>query len=544
MALSQNLVWEVQTGGSDTANGGGFDASVTGGMFADGAATLADTAAPVFTSASYTFVAGDVGAWVYIATTSGGWYGSFHKIVSVAAGAATLEGTIGLAVQKTTYIPTTVVGCASVASPSSATWTIDYSQQAAARHSYTDLASSGAGLTVTSAATPFTKRHVGNVLVVASGTNFNAGRYVIASISGVTATVTGAGNITSGVGSAGVGGLGGAFASPGASVAPALANHRFFVKSGTYSITSASTNIAGGCLLPGFVCWWEGYQTTRGGKGTRPLLQASGISTATIVGITTSDSGCSNMSVDGAGLTAIRGFSSGAARATMVDCSALNCTNAAFVSTGLGRFVRCSATGCSAVTAFTVGSALCVDCEAFDNTFHGFSGGSALIRCIADSNTGATTDGFTNATNTEYINCVAYANGRDGFGGTASTAILFLNCIAEANVAIGFRANTAVVANAVLLSCAVFNNGTPTSGVFSDGLPVITLTASPFVDAANGNFGLNTTAGGGTVCRSAGKPVTFLRGLTASVPDIGAAQHADPTPPVGQALIATRASTY
>ena len=35
MALSASTIWEVETGGSDTANGGAFDPSQTAGMFTD-----------------------------------------------------------------------------------------------------------------------------------------------------------------------------------------------------------------------------------------------------------------------------------------------------------------------------------------------------------------------------------------------------------------------------------------------------------------------------------------------------------------------------
>ncbi len=88
-------------------------------MFTSGAATSANTASPVFTDINYNFASTDVGAWVYMssgttgATVAGGWY----KIVSVASNAATLNGTIGQAVLKTTLSPSTVIGCANGASP-------------------------------------------------------------------------------------------------------------------------------------------------------------------------------------------------------------------------------------------------------------------------------------------------------------------------------------------------------------------------------------------------------------------------------------------
>src|SRR5437764_1651098 len=66
MAFTSSTYWDVRSTASST-NAGGFDTGVSG-FPTDGAATSANTSAPVFTSASYTFVAGDVGAQVYIAS--------------------------------------------------------------------------------------------------------------------------------------------------------------------------------------------------------------------------------------------------------------------------------------------------------------------------------------------------------------------------------------------------------------------------------------------------------------------------------------------
>ncbi len=118
-ALSGNTIWDIRTTGSDTANGGAFDPAQTAGMFTDGAATSATGNSPVFTSASYNFVAGDVGAWVYIASGTN-WTPGWYQIASVASNAATLSAAIGAAIQGTTNAvntrfpdhASTVAGCA------------------------------------------------------------------------------------------------------------------------------------------------------------------------------------------------------------------------------------------------------------------------------------------------------------------------------------------------------------------------------------------------------------------------------------------------
>ncbi len=530
MALAATTIWEVETGGSDTLNGGAFDPGQTAGMLSDGAATVANTSAPVFTSASYNFVAGDVGAWIYIPSGTN-WTPGFYKIASVAANAATLDAAIGHAVLLTALGLSTVVGCATVASPTAGKWTIDYSQQAAAQFAYTDLASAGTGLTVSSTLKPFGKQQVGNSIVITGGTNFNAGRYVIASVSvGLVATVVGPTNITTGAGASGTGGQGGAVASPGLVAGLKVAQNIVFPKTGTYSITSASTNVAGGCIADSTDGIWEGYQTYRFDLGTAPILQASGISTFVI--FTTSSTGQSirNLTADGATLTSSRGFV--LPNATAYQLTAKNCTNRGFQT---GTYVRCAVTGCTTVTPAMI-AAHAVECVAYSNTVSGMGGTGGTLaffeRCLSYSNSGATSDGFLGNVTDCYVDCVAYGNGRNGFTFGSRTPIA-LRCIAESNTGYGFggAANTAPP---LLQTCAAYSNTggnvQSTAGQvppYFSNLGFITGTGSFFTNAASGDFSLNNTAGAGAAVR--GLTIVLPVGLTTSYPDAGVAQHADPT---------------
>lgn len=528
MALSGTTVWEVETGGSDTLNGGAFDPGQTAGMLTDGAATLATGTAPVFTSASYNFVAGDVGAWLYIASGTN-WTAGWYSIASVAANAATLNGTIGQAILKVLAL-STVAGCATTASPTGATWTIDYSQQSAAEFSYTDLASAGTGLTVSSAAKPFGKQQVGNSLVITGGTNFNAGRYVIASVSGgLVATVVGPTNITTGAGASGTGGQGGALASIGSVGSVIIAQNVVFIKSGTYSITSASTNVSGGCFtaaLGGLVI--IGYNSVRVDYGTPPLLQASGISTFTIFALTASAGGSfvANINGDGASLTASRGFDF-SSNTTCVGYKMkwINFTNTALRSVSQqSLYILCQATGCSTQPAFSVCYAYA--CEAYSNTVTGFSGptGCVLTSCLSYNNSGASSDGFSVGTG-QVNNCSAYGNGRDGFRAVGISE--YINCLSEANTGIGFNANSNVTK---WFNCAGFNNTggnialATSAATFNLGF--ITGTASFFVNPGSGNLALNNTAGGGAAARAA-IPGPYPAGTTTGFLDVGGAQHQD-----------------
>ena len=213
MALSGAIIYEIESGGSNS-NAGGFDPSQHANMATDGAATSATSSSPVFTSASYNFVSGDVGAWLFIYSGTN-WIPGWYQIASVASNAATLTATTGTTVNYNGYIAQpsqgTVTGCATTASPTGATWTVDYSQQTSAQIAYTDIVIDATTNTkATSSAHPFTVNMIGNMISIASGTGFTVQPVVLQSISAGVATFDKALGTTSSTG--GHGSLGGAFA--------------------------------------------------------------------------------------------------------------------------------------------------------------------------------------------------------------------------------------------------------------------------------------------------------------------------------------------
>ena len=166
MALATSSEFTVTaTATTGNVNGAGFNPS-NSNMLTDLACdtNTGNTASPVVSSASYNFVAGDVGNWVYVKSGTN-WTPGWYKIASVASNKATLNGTIGQAQvyafgQKT---PSTVVGCATVGTPTGGTFTIDYSQADTATISgRTDFAAVGASTSLTSATGGFTPVMVGN----------------------------------------------------------------------------------------------------------------------------------------------------------------------------------------------------------------------------------------------------------------------------------------------------------------------------------------------------------------------------------------------
>lgn len=538
MAFTGSTIWEVETGGSDTNNGGGFDISAT--FPTDGAATVATGNSPVFTSASYNFVAGDVGAWIYIKSGTN-WTPGWYKIVSVAANAATLDATIGAAVTQYRN-PNIVAGCATTASPTSATWGIDYSQGGSSRITFTDMVIGVTTTTFTSVANPVGKNFIGNTIKITSGTGFTVQRVYVVSTSTTIATCDKSLGTTASTG--GNGRLGGALSSIGIASSLLLSSQSVFIQTGSYTITSATVSVTGGCLTGTGLNDNRiiGYSTVRGDMGTPPVLTASGISTFSVIALLGANSFCANLTIDGASLTSSR-----AINATSGDCRfykiwAKNCTNGGLAGGNniQASFSYCRASGCSTVAA--IAAVFAYACEAYDNTIAGFGDAGSRAQytnCISYGNIGAAVDGFD--TSGVFNNCVAYGNGRDGFRRGNS---LFFDCIAEGNTGYGFNITSGFSG---MSHCAGYNN---TSGNvnyaavnnhFSESF--VTGTASFFTNAAGDDFSLNDTAGGGAELRAAGKLGVFPDGISTGYYDIGAVQHADPVGAAGMLFIPDMAGT-
>lgn len=541
MALSAPTIWEVQTGGSDTANGGGFNPGNTN-MATDLAAgsSSGNTSTVDVSSSSYTFVSRDVGHWLFIKSGTN-WRPGWYKITSVIAGHAILDAAIGHAVLYTStgnqaYSLSTAVGAASTASPTGGTWSIDYSQGTPI--SFTDMVIDGTTNTnFTSAGNPVGKNYVGNLISVTSGTGFTVQYVEVVSTSSTVATCDKSLGTLSSTG--GNGGLGGPLASPGKAGGLKVAGNSCFIKTGTYTLTSSSANVAGGKIsdttggvYPSQNSIWEGYDTYRCDKPTtnRPVISAGSVTGITIFAFSSSYHMIECLTLDGNSQATTKGFECLSIRFALRRCKVQNTTSMGFTGNGRGQFLFCQATGCSGSYAFGGGTGNhFAYCEAWSNTCAGFSLGSAqvAIGCLSYSNTGGSTDGFSISAGDTCIGCVAYANGRDGFRQTGDPGFTLINCIAEANTGGGFN-SAFTTGNFNMFNCGYYNNGTNVA----TALPVnnqggVLGTGSFFTNAASADFSLNNTAGAGAALRGVGFPALFPRGLTANYHDIGAAQHQD-----------------
>jgi hypothetical protein len=538
MAFNGSCVIEVQTGGDDTNNGGIFDFSTTN-KSTNLTATSATGTAPVVSSASYSFVAGDVGAWLYIASGTN-WRKGLYQISSVSSGSATINAAAGsyyLADTLGPYAVSTADGCATTASPTGGTWSVDYTQQASAQLSYTDLVQAST-TTLTSAAKPFSVNLVGNTISITSGTGtWTTQRVLITNVSGTTATVDKTLGGTGGTG--GTGRLGGALASPGKAAGLTVSGMDVFVKSGTYLITSASANVSGGKIYDSAggggtnAGFWCGYSTSRvfGNEDTAPLLQVSGaISSFNMVELVQQYSRWWNFELDGASKSSMTGLYLNAGWQWAGRIYVHHTTNYGIISSS-GTLYLCRTSNCSGNAAMYSGG-VAVSCESYSNTISGISAaasGTQFLSCLSYANTGASSDGFADANgNLPYtaINCVAYGNGRAGFNLDSGYAYTMVNCIAEGNTGIGFR--TGSTRDAVTLRhCAGYNNS---SNYDSTQLRYVhefkAGTTSFFTNAASGDFSLNNTAGGGALLRQAGEMGASPRGTSTGYESIGAFEPA------------------
>lgn len=297
MALSAATIFEINASATaNSTNSGGFNpanANMLTNLAAD--TNTGNTDSPVVSSASYNFAAGDVGHWLYIKAGTN-WIPGWYKIASVASNKATLQAAVGEAVlsDSTLGIPNpyfkqnTTAGCATVATPTGGTFTIDYSQTTGAYiDARADFGSLASSTTITSATGGFHPAMVGNLLhlnTTGTGGFGVVGWYEIVNYTDANNLVL---DRTPNNGTASVactGSIGGALMLNCTladdifelSVASSTISTRFFIKSGTHVLgESVGPSVNGHANCPIIV---EGYNSLRGDTptgDTRPLIDAS-----------------------------------------------------------------------------------------------------------------------------------------------------------------------------------------------------------------------------------------------------------------------------
>lgn len=539
MGMNANSIWECRQNASDS-NGGGFNPANVN-MDATLTATSGNTASPVVSTANYTFVAGDVGCWIFIKSGTN-WIPGWYQIASVSAGAATLTASVGSAslFDSNSRLPVslnTAAGCATTASPTVGTWTMDYSIVDTSPH---------AAITVTLASTTtFTAvghvgpNVVGNIVNVAAGGSATAGLYEIVSQSAGTATIDRSWTASSGSSTATIGG---ALASPGLAAAQIPGSHNtIFIKYNATSYSmSASTNVAGGSISwgsgggnTGAPVSIVGYNTTRtmwNADANRPTLIPSANSVTLIhtnVYVFVNNIIFANPNAK----TTCIGLQFGNTKNLAFNCKADSLNYGFYANAAWGQFVQCEASNFTTAGFYGSGSSgvLCLFCVAHGggSSSAGFSLVHYCIFCLAYGGNG---QGFSLNDQGVHAFCTAHGvagtTGSNGIGFSLNTGpLLFLDCVATGNGQWGFQqANLGDFQRYI----NPVTQGNTTAAFGTGVLPnynvvgAIAAGSSPYVNAGAGNFAPAT----GSPLKAASFPTSLPPGTTPIANDIGAAQSA------------------
>ena len=322
----------------------------------------------------------------------------------------------------------------------------------------------------------------GNVLRISGGTA-TAGYYRITSVDTANNRVT----VDASMGAASAtitGRIGGAFASPALATASAGTARKINIKAGTYNISVNSSNVSNG--WPHFNgTYWRvsGYSSTYNDGGLATLIATSAVSQV-VKCDGSSGSFFTNLIFDSNSNATFAFEGGGSPLNTVYKCEIIGRTGSISGSV----LSRCKIAGGIDHNCYLAYQCL-------------FTGGGRMVgashQCINIGN--GTNHGF-GATGTHF-GSIAY-NCAVGFDTDTNTGPKCQDCIAV-NCVRGFYHSSADSFGSILIRCAGFNNSV---GTFLSGnginIEAITLTADPFVDAANGNFALNNTSGGGATLRA------------------------------------------
>lgn len=416
----------------------------------------------------------------------------------------------------------------------------DYSQQTSAQLALTDVVAAGT-TTLTSVTGSFTAAMVGNIIYLEGGTgSLTATRREITGYTNST-TITVDATVATGTGI--TGNIGGCLSSPKDSLMAVIGNV-VYIKDGTYTFTTAWTQNA-------VEVAYVGYNTNRTRYNldtTRPLITTATNSIILITGSASTLCTYHNISFSNTAGTSASCFSGSSVANT---AWAVNCLFDGFVSVTPEStnsnlqydvtFYSCGILNCTTGIVRAVTAGIVVYDTYFFNCTNGIrhtqSGNNVFVQgCIFDtmSDSGIKlTRTTTSLPPTTIYDNVFYACAQGvyllGNSSIVPTRFACYNNIFYGNT-YDIRAANAITESqlvAPLYMTNAFGNNTNHLTNFFSGGDEITLTADPFVDAANDDFELNSTAGGGVLVRAMAYPTVFLGSSTTNYQDVGATQHED-----------------
>lgn len=395
----------------------------------------------------------------------------------------------------------------------------DFSQQDSKRtgtgsnNSTTDAVTNGT-TTVTSATAAFTSAIVGNIIYI-NGARYQVTTYTNATTIVVDRSITAASGLTMNIG--------GALNTIGVAFTNMASGNAIYVKSATYTLTSAITVSVASFYL-------YGYSSSRSDKTSATLTGRPTITTATnstaLFSFTTADKTIpvienfimSNTASVRAGVISAGASIDANFMIKRVKFSGFTSFYVISTSVGHGYFERCEFDSFTSdvLTSQNSGSAgfggmvFCKQCYFHDcsgsGVTHNRDNINIFIDCIFDTNSyGINLTG--NSPELYVYDCVFYANSNWGIRTIGSTlrSMVVYNSIFYNNTTGDITRSTSASFAADSISHNA-RNGTYTG--ISTEIGGVTLTADPFTNAASRDFTLNNTAGGGAACRSAGTPIS------------------------------------
>jgi hypothetical protein len=307
---------------------------------------------------------------------------------------------------------------------------------------------------------------------------------------------------------------------------------------GTYTQTASLPTVAGDKggsnwhTAPTLIEGW-------GGDGSRPTIDTS-TNSVNFFGITSPASSgffiikhfnCTNTATTKGSGVVLSGTGAGSPSVLVEDCEFNGCAltdgNRGTFRLNLVVIRNCSGVGLTQ----TKGAGWLTECKFIDNGSHGASIAAFLTdaiveRCVFSGNTGS---GFIlNPTSTStglwfrFSQCTFEGNGARGIylpvgvGGTIQLDLLANIFYGNSSYGVEVGGNSSISGYLNRYNAFGSNTSGDHSGWF-DGYNKISLSASPFVNAASEDWSLNTTSGGGALLKALG--------LLSS--DIGAIQHQD-----------------
>lgn len=386
----------------------------------------------------------------------------------------------------------------------------DYSQQDSAQLSLTDLAMTTGGTTLTSSTGGFTAAMVGNLIYIASGTNFTAGYYEITAYTDINTVTLDRDATDSSNGSSGVGKVGGASTDLSGVATAMIGSNQVYIKYGTYD---ATVSVPSGSNLSHPISY-IGYKTTRGDnpKGLdRPTIDRDSASGDVFYNNASTYVLVANLKVINVGGTSLafnfssnggwcviknvhidscyRGIGNNGA-ATMIGVEISNCTNYAVngrIGWVIGCYIHDNAAGIyeSGGTTYKINSIISDNAGGISTYAY-----TSLINCVISNNTGASTDGL---------------SGTLTFRGTE----MILNSIASGNGRYGFNIGNGYITLENFDFNCHYGNGT--QGLIRCPITENEVTINPsFTDASNGDFTLQT----GSPCLDVGLDAGTYTGAT------------------------------